>query len=85
MVTQSSHFLIPHEEELSLDTSNGLGLVAVAGDPKIPLACASPTFLWIIARDPKDPTAAVLGQSKGSILSDTHPHLPHCLEHPHLG
>lgn len=35
MVTQSSHFLIPHEEELSLDTS-GLRLVAVARDPKIP-------------------------------------------------
>lgn len=32
-----------------------------------PLACASPTRLRVCARDPKDPTAAVLGQSKGWI------------------
>lgn len=53
--------------------------------PQNHLACASLTFPWISTRDPKDATAAVLVQSKGWILGDTPPHLPQCLEHPHLG
>lgn len=84
MVTQSSHFLIPHEEELSLDTSSGLGLVTVSGDPKIPWFVPLPPFPGS-AQGPQRPYSSCAGKSKGWILHDPPPHLPHCLEHPHLG
>lgn len=54
MVTQDGHFLIPHEEKLSLDTSSGLGYVAVAGDTKILWLVPLPPFPRTVPETPKN-------------------------------
>lgn len=81
-VTQSSHFLIHRAQPGHLSWP---GVGGSGQGHQEPMACASSTPPLVYAGDPKDPTAAVLGQSKGWIPPGTPPHLLPCLEHPHLG
>lgn len=81
MVTQSGRFLIHCAQPGHLPWP---GVGGSGWGHQGPWACASPTPPWVCARDPKDPTAAVLRQSKGWIPPGTPLHLLPCLEHPHL-
>lgn len=74
---------LPHSLHSAQTPPLAQGRQQQPGTPRS-LAYASPIPSRVCAGDPKEPTAAVLGQSKGWIPPSTPSHLLPCLEHPHL-